>query len=179
MKRNAVAVAVGALFIAPAAQAQIVFGNDTIGTVQFYGKLYPQLATSKSTGATAVGSEVSTLVSLNGILPASTSTQGIVTPNGVNAGSRNSVDSSNSYLGFRGERRLGGPGLKAIWQVEQQINLETGTGTFSNRNTFVGLNGAFGTVKLGNMDTVYKDYGDTFSMLGVSSGNFVSPSNML
>jgi len=43
MKRNAVAVAVGALFIAPAAQAQIVFGNDTIGTVQFYGKLYPQV----------------------------------------------------------------------------------------------------------------------------------------
>jgi len=33
MKRNAVAVAVGALFIAPAAQAQIVFGNDIVGTV--------------------------------------------------------------------------------------------------------------------------------------------------
>ena len=179
MKRNAVAVAVGALFIAPAAQAQIVFGNETIGTVQFYGKLYPQLATAKSTGATAVGSDVSTLVSVNGILPASTSAQGIVTANGTNAGSRNSVDSSNSNLGFRGERRLGGAGLKAIWQVEQQINLETGTGTFSNRNTFVGLNGAFGTVKLGNMDTVYKDYGDTFSMLGVSSGNFVSASNVL
>ena len=87
MKRNAVAIAVGALFIAPAAQAQIVFGNETIGTVQFYGKLYPQLATAKSTGATAVGSDVSTLVSVNGILPASTSAQGIVTANGTNAGS--------------------------------------------------------------------------------------------
>jgi predicted porin len=69
--------------------------------------------------------------------------------------------------------------LKAIWQIEQQVNLETGTGTFSSRNSFVGLSGGFGTVKLGNMDTIYKEYGDTFGMLGVSSGNFVSPSNVL
>jgi predicted porin len=37
----------------------------------------------------------------------------------------------------------------------------------------------FGTVKLGNMDTIYKEYGDTFQMFGISSGNFVSASNML
>ena len=70
MKRNAVAVAVGALFIAPAAQAQIVFGNDTIGTVQFYGKLYPQFMLGTSKGATQPLESVSTLISLTGTVPA-------------------------------------------------------------------------------------------------------------
>src|SRR5689334_10819654 len=34
MRKNAIALAVGALCVAPAAQAQMVFGNDTIGTMQ-------------------------------------------------------------------------------------------------------------------------------------------------
>jgi predicted porin len=169
MKRNAVAVAVGALFIAPAAQAQIVFGNDTIGTVQFYGKLYPQFASFEAKGSTQPGASVSTLVTAPGA-PVEEHKQ------------RVSVDSQNSYLGFRGERQLGSTGLKAIWQIEQSIGLEFGApadNVFSNRNSFVGLSGGFGTVKLGNMDTIYKEYGDTFSMFGIKSGNFVSSSNVL
>ena len=55
MKKQAIAVAVGALLAAPAAHAQIVFGNPTIGTVQLYGKLYPQIGSFKSSGATAPG----------------------------------------------------------------------------------------------------------------------------
>src|SRR3977135_3955203 len=120
MKRNAVAVAVGALFIAPAAQAQIVFGNDTIGTVQFYGKLYPQFGWARSSGATQPGESVSTLVS---------SPSGVLTGAAVShTPSRQAVDSQNSYLGFRGERNLGSAGLKAIWQIEQSVNLDTGAG---------------------------------------------------
>jgi predicted porin len=38
---------------------------------------------------------------------------------------------------------------------------------------------SWGTVKLGKMDTIYKEYGDTFQMFGISSGNFVSASNVL
>jgi len=173
MRRNAVAVAVGALFIAPAAQAQIVFGNDTIGTVQFYGKLYPQFMYGTSKGATQPGDSVSTLVSTSEVLTGSA-----VTENGA----RWAVDTQNSYLGFRGERGLGAGGLKAIWQIESSVNFEnpgtTGSG-FSTRNSFVGLRNNWGTVKLGNFDTVYKEYGDTFQMFGVSSGNFVSASNVL
>jgi predicted porin len=193
MKRKALAVAVGALFIAPAAQAQITFGNDTIGTVQFYGKLYPQYGVAASDGSTQPGtSGVSTLVSgTSGVMPASTvSPAGSSTPSstagvalgqsGVDTGTRSAIDSQNTYLGFRGERGLGPTGLKGIWQVEQSVNLDTGTGTFSNRNSFVGLShGKFGTVKLGNMDTIYKEYGDPFQMFGISSGNFTSASNML
>ena len=43
MKKAALALAVGGVFVAPAAQAQITFGNDQIGTVQIYGRLYPEL----------------------------------------------------------------------------------------------------------------------------------------
>ena len=34
-------------------------------------------------------------------------------------------------------------------------------------------------MRLGSMDTVYKNLGDTLSFLGVSSGNFISTSNIL
>ena len=172
MKRNAVAVAVGALFIAPAAQAQIVFGNDTIGTVQFYGKLYPEVIYAKSSSPTQPGDSVSTLAATSGVLGG--------TPPILTAGSRTAVDSQNSYLGFRGERKFGNTGLKGIWQIEQSIELDGVVGgVFSNRNTFLGLAGGFGTVKLGNMDTIYKEYGQVEEIFGLTSGNFISPSNVL
>ena len=68
MNKKAMALAVGALFAAPAAQAQIAFGNETIGTVQFYGKLYPQVIYAKSSDATQPGTAVSTLVATSGTL---------------------------------------------------------------------------------------------------------------
>src|SRR5438552_9035999 len=177
MKRNAVAVAVGALFIAPAAQAQIVFGNDTIGTVQFYGKLYPELIRATSSGATGTGDSVSTLASPTDVCGTASSAGAC---NGTTAGSRFAVDSQNSYLGFRGERKFGNTGLKGIWQIEQSIELDgVLCGVFSNRNTFLGLAGVFGTVKLGNMDTIYKEYGQVEEIFGLTSGNFISPSNVL
>jgi hypothetical protein len=171
MKKKAIALAVGAMCVAPAAHSQIMFGNDTIGTVQFYGKLYPQYMWATSKGPTQPGASVSTLVAASGTLGGAA----VVTP-----GSRLAVDSQNTYLGFRGERNLGPSGFKGIWQVEQSIGIDgVGTNGFSNRNSFLGLSHRHGTIKLGNMDTIYKDYGDTMQMFGVSSGNFTSASNVL
>jgi len=175
MKRKAIALAVGALFAAPAAHAQITFGNESIGTVQLYGKLYPQYGYLKTTGATQPGDAVSTLV-------ASTPTSGVLGGSGVieNPRPRWLVDQGNSYIGFRGERQLGSPGLKGIWQIETATVFDQGTGTWASRDSFAGLaSNNLGTVRLGNMDTVYKRYGDTFSMFGIASGNFVSGSNVL
>jgi predicted porin len=173
MRRTALAVAVGGLFIAPAAQAQIVFGNEQLGTLQLYGKLYPQFGYATSKDATQPGSSVSTLVSTTGTLPAGAA---IPTP-----GAHKAVDVQNSYIGFRGERDLHnvGAGLKFIWQIEQSVNFDVGNGVWSNRNSFLGARTNFGTVKLGNMDTIYKEYGDTMQMFGIASGNFISASNML
>jgi predicted porin len=177
MKRRALAVAVGALFIAPAAHAQITFGNEQLGTLQVYGKLYPQLGWSSSSSATAPGTIVSNLVSTSPTNPACPATA--TGCPGTNAQPRTTIDVQNSYIGFRGERGLG-TGLKAIWQIETATNFDEGTGTWASRNSFVGLSSTtWGSVKLGNMDTVYKEYGDTFSMFGISSGNFVSASNVL
>src|SRR2546428_1978076 len=142
MKRNAVAVAVGALFIAPAAQAQIVLGNDTIGTIQFYGKLYPQVIRATSSGATGTGDSVSTLASPTTGLCGTASSAGACS--GTTAGSRMAVDSQNSYLGFRGERKFGNTGLKGIWQIEPAGELETCARGSWNRNAFLGLAVGFG-----------------------------------
>lgn len=53
-----------------------------------------------------------------------------------------------SVLGFRGEEDLGG-GLKALWQIEGGLSLDTGNGSIANRDTRVGLAGPWGTLFAG------------------------------
>ena len=47
---------------------------------------------------------------------------------GDNIPSRNRVSSNSSMIGFRGTEHLGGD-LKAFFQIESQINADTGTAT--------------------------------------------------
>jgi predicted porin len=98
--------------------------------------------------------------------------------NANNHEQRLNVETSNSYIGFRGDEKLGGS-LALIWQIEQALSFDSPGEFWANRNSFVGLKGGFGTVKLGIMDTIYKEYGDQFSMMGLNSGNFTSGSNAL
>lgn len=96
---------------------------------------------------------------------------------GVKGTVTNLVD-YGSYIGFKGEEQLNG-NLKAIWQVEQKIDIAGGQSEadakieatvdtdvpvvgvaktkqgrgFGTRNTFVGLTGDFGTVKAGYQGT--------------------------
>jgi predicted porin len=160
-KIKLIAAAVAGTFGLPlAAQAQEP-------SVQVYGRLYPQINNVRVGSGSPTGTPVSTLSA-----PAS------------GAPSRRVLEeqSPNSRLGFRGREDLG-RGMRAFFQLEMAIGLDTGaagsgTSLFS-RNTFVGMGGGFGSVKLGLMDTVYKELGDTLPFLGVSSGNFVSNSNTL
>jgi predicted porin len=57
-----------------------------------------------------------------------------------------------SRIGFKGSEDLGG-GLKANFLIEHGFNADTGTanGAFWGRESWVGLSGAFGAVRLGNM----------------------------
>ena len=94
-----------------------------------------------------------------------------------------------SRIGFKGSEDLGG-GLKAIWQIEQQINAtstspqnnNTAFGGSNLRNTFIGLSSSeWGTVLMGRHDTPYKlatrdifvdsiaDYNNTFASGGTSA----------
>lgn len=138
-------------------------------SVQVYGKLYPYVEQESGSGPSPVGTPVSTLAS-----PA-TGVRGVPTIKGMSAG--------NSRIGFRGTEDMGG-GLKAIFQLESVVAVDNGVAgsstAFWNRNTFVGLvNPKFGTVRLGLMDTVFKEYGDNLGTLAVSSGTPLSSSNIL
>ncbi|MDO8989461.1 MAG: porin [Sideroxyarcus sp.] len=94
--------------------------------------------------------------------------------NGTEGASKRVVSSNVSRFGFKGSEALG-DGLTAVWQIEQQINIDdssnscaavaagaavpeckSNNGIFATRNTFAGLKGDFGTVLLGRHDTPYK-----------------------
>lgn len=157
-KKSAVALAIGALFAAP------VLAQTTTSSVQIYGRLYPQFASSKSSGATAAGAVPSNLV----------------TSTGGDHDQRYSVDANASRLGFRGQEDLG-TGVRALWQVETRIRLDTGSGgAWADRDSFVGLrSNNFGTVRLGIIRTVYRLYGAVVGTFDINPSNIVSTSDML
>ncbi|MDZ4202154.1 MAG: porin [Gallionella sp.] len=87
---------------------------------------------------------------------------------GVAGVSKNAVSSNVSRLGFKGSEDLG-DGLSAIWQIEQQINIDTGANTLATRNTFLGLKSkSMGTVLMGRHDTPYKLATRTLDIFGDS-----------
>ncbi|MDO9200708.1 MAG: porin, partial [Hydrogenophaga sp.] len=67
---------------------------------------------------------------------------------------------AGSRLGFKGTEDLGG-GLKAHFNLEQAISLDTGAnveaGSAFSRQANVGLSGGFGTVKLGRSFSAFDD----------------------
>lgn len=72
------------------------------------------------------------------------------------------INDQTSRFGIKGSEDLGG-GLKAVWQIEQQLDATgsplvggTAFGGAGLRNTFIGLAGGFGTVIVGRHDTPYK-----------------------
>jgi len=164
LNRKAMVLAVGAALAAPCAHAQIKSkaGSDW----EFYGKFWPQWTHQSGDGASPNGTPRSSFTgSLDG-------TNAVV--------SRWEMQVQNSYIGFRGSKDLG-RGLKAIWQLETAVAIDTPDAgePLANRNSFAGLSGGFGTVRLGNMDTPLKEAVEDVSFLGVSSGNFVSSSNIM
>jgi general bacterial porin, GBP family len=167
MHKKALVLAVGAALMMPGAFAATKGGGDDApdSVVELYGKLYPEMIRESGTGATDVGATVSTLAA------APTGGTGIV--------KRNEMESSNSYFGVRGSEKLGA-GVRGIFQLETIFLVDSNTSAFAQRDSFVGLaHNTFGTIKLGRMDTPFKKYGDDLSFLGISSGNFVSTSNVL
>lgn len=137
--------------------------------VTVYGKLYPQLNSARAYGATAAGTSGNILIGTIAS-PTAEDVEGTV------------LESSNSRLGFRGSESLGGS-LKAIWQLEMALGVDNGIGgdgtRLFSRDNFVGLSGNGGTLKIGRLDTIYKNIGDSLSFLGISSGNFVAISSVL
>ena len=81
-----------------------------------------------------------------------------------------------SRLGFKGSEDLG-DGMKAVYQIEQQVD----EATMGSRNTFVGLAGGFGTLVMGRHDTPYKIstgsldiFGDTIADYNMVIGRYMT-----
>jgi predicted porin len=89
-------------------------------------------------------------------------------------GWQDDVSSNLSYVGLRGSRDLGSTGLKAVFQFETQIDIAATPGpspvnqasqgnvdnkvlgALGSRNSFLGIAGNFGALKLGKTDAPYK-----------------------
>ncbi len=161
-------LAIGAILAAPSAYAQ-KGGREDKGdpdsVVELYGKIYPEVVRQYGKDPTPAGTPVATYAA------APTGVESIIT--------RNEMESSNSRFGLRGHEKLGN-GLRAIFQLETEFHVDSNDSRFAQRDSFVGLShNQWGTVKLGRMDTPFKEYGDEISFLGVSSGNFVSTSSVM
>jgi len=67
------------------------------------------------------------------------------------------VQSNSSRFGIRGSESLGG-GLNAIFQIENgSLGITNSGGLLAGRDTFVGLQGGWGTMKIGYFLTPYDD----------------------
>jgi predicted porin len=66
------------------------------------------------------------------------------------------VSSNSSRIGFKADKELEN-GMKALFQAEQEIRYDNGSGAdWASRDSFVGLKGDFGMVRLGYFDTPLK-----------------------
>jgi len=65
------------------------------------------------------------------------------------------MQTNNSRLGFKGTADLSN-GLEGIYQIERGIDMTGEDATISQRSTYVGLKGSFGTVTAGIHDTPFK-----------------------
>ena len=73
------------------------------------------------------------------------------------------VSSNASWLGVKCDIQADG-GISGIYQIESEVNVDTGSTSANNtalasRNSFVGLQGHLGTLRLGRFDTPVKSIG--------------------
>ena len=143
MKKSLVALAVLGSFagVASAATSVTLYGQVEAEYYDLFGKgEFAKGAAIDTTGLSAVQAGVKT-ATLNG-----TSTV---------VGARDSLGRSLSqkprrtdYIGVKGEEDLGN-GVSAIFKLEGNIGVDVGSANLFNRETTVGLKGAFGEVKVG------------------------------
>ena len=137
MKKSLVALAILGSFAgaASAASSVTLYGQVEAEYYDLFGKgEFANGATADVTGLTATQAAVkkSTLATAQGLLSRSLSQK----------------PRRTDYVGVKGEEDLGN-GLSAIFKLEGNIGVDVGSANLFNRETTVGLKGAFGEVKVG------------------------------
>ncbi len=90
------------------------------------------------------------------------------------------LSSNSSRLGVRGTESLGG-GLNAIFQIESNVSGDTGnssTSGFASRETFVGLQGTWGTFKMGKFLMPYDDLHPIFGNVPTYTTSILSTADL-
>jgi predicted porin len=81
------------------------------------------------------------------------------------------VSSNSSRFGIRGSEVIM-PGLKGIFQVENDISFSSqNSSSLASRDTFVGLEGGFGQIKIGRNDTPFKKASRATDLFGDQAGD--------
>ena len=90
------------------------------------------------------------------------------------------LSSNSSRIGVRGTESLGG-GLNAVFQIEQNVSGDTGNSSssgFASRETFVGLQGAWGTFKVGKFLMPYDDLHPIFGNVPTYTTSILSTADL-
>ena len=137
MKKSLVALAILGSFAgaASAASSVTLYGQVEAEYYDLFGKgEFANGATADVTGLTATQAAVkkSTLATAQGLLSSSLSQK----------------PRRSDYIGVKGEEDLGN-GVSAIFKLEGNIGVDVGSADLFNRETTVGVKGAFGEIKVG------------------------------
>ena len=138
----------------------------------FYGKLYPEWLVQRFGSPSAAGTEVGTMGTLRNDTTVLSATARAKDDTGDH-------EWSNSYLGVRGQ--LDATGVAVGYDLQANIDFQGGfADNLRTRDAFAWAETpVLGRLAAGRMDSIYKEFGDRFRMLGVSSGNVVSTSRVL
>jgi hypothetical protein len=147
--------------------------------LEVYGTLYPEYDVTTYGDGSAAGTASNSMQSkktVAGNLAAST------TPI-----QKSQITWSQSYIGFKGKKSVDDLTLGYDFQGVMGKNIDSSAGTGGTQSLFTDTRDAFvsiglkgvGTAQFGQMDTVYKEFGDRTRLLDVSSSNFISTSNVL
>jgi predicted porin len=87
------------------------------------------------------------------------------------------VSTNSSRFGIRGTESLGG-GLNAIFQIENSVVPDASGGTIAGRETFVGLQGGWGTFKVGRFLAPYDDMHPIFGNVPTLTTTILSTASL-
>jgi hypothetical protein len=93
----------------------------------------------------------------------------------VNSAPYTQLSSNLSYLGFRVNHDIGDSGMKALFQIETQVDVTATPGikdSLGSRDTYVGLGTGAGAFKIGKADSPYKRATASYDPFSATVGDY-------
>lgn len=91
-------------------------------------------------------------------------------PDATGEDSQISVSNNSTYIGFKGQHAIN-PQTTLKWQYEQEADIAEGGGEFAKRNSFLGIQGNLGELRVGHHDTPSKKLGSRWGMFSDTVGD--------